>query len=407
MGTYEDILARCTSKGDTAALAALVSFVTERSLSVKEIAQMVASLANSGERLTVPTHRTADIASTGGPTSLSTLLCPLYLRRLGFCVPALGMPGRPAGAVDVLAQIPGYQVHLSPAEARKVLNQCGYLHVVADSHFAPLDARLFAFRGRTNTVALPVLVVSSLLAKKLAMGVRTVGLDIRVGPHGNFGCSFPEAKANAALFCQVAAAIGIRATCFLTDASVPFQPHVGRAESLLALVDLLEGRASEWLKEHADMCERMALALLDGHSVLAETGLQTVFAQNLEAQGSSYARCLEYVEQIKTAPRVSIVAERSGFVAIDLGVLRSAIAAGQSDALRSSCCEFPDGCGVVLTRRTDERVERGDAIGLVRCSAKSGIKLVDSIKRAFHIRDAPYFSAPMDMVHSEVQFLTG
>ncbi len=58
----------------------------------------------------------ADVASTGGPSSLSTLLSPLFLRAGGAVVPKLGVPGRPAGGIDCLAQIPGYRTELSAQE---------------------------------------------------------------------------------------------------------------------------------------------------------------------------------------------------------------------------------------------------------------------------------------------------
>src|SRR5437868_14746215 len=95
-------------------------------------------LASSGTVLTCNENGpTADVASTGGPASLSTLLCPLYLRSYGFVVPKLGVPGRPAGGIDVLAQLPGYRVDLSEADVRRVLERCGYAHFLAGTQFAP------------------------------------------------------------------------------------------------------------------------------------------------------------------------------------------------------------------------------------------------------------------------------
>ena len=150
------------------------------------IAALARSLAASGETLESNTDRTADVASTGGPSSLSTLLCPLFLRAFGWIVPKLGVPGRPAGGLDVLSRIPGYRVDLSAAEVACVLRDCGYAHFVAGERIAPLDARLFTLRQQTGAQTIPALVIASLLSKKIAVGVRTVGLDVRVAMHGNF-----------------------------------------------------------------------------------------------------------------------------------------------------------------------------------------------------------------------------
>ena len=63
-------------------------------------ADLATILAASGERLSVDGAVVADVASTGGPASLSTLLTPLFLRAAGAIVPKLGVPGRPAGSID-------------------------------------------------------------------------------------------------------------------------------------------------------------------------------------------------------------------------------------------------------------------------------------------------------------------
>ena len=75
------------------------------------IAELANWLAASGEQLS-PRGRTADLASTGGPGSLSTLWAPAALVASGFLVPKLGVLGRPAGGIDVLSQVPGYRIDL-------------------------------------------------------------------------------------------------------------------------------------------------------------------------------------------------------------------------------------------------------------------------------------------------------
>jgi pyrimidine-nucleoside phosphorylase len=163
--------------------------------------------------------------------------------------------------VDVLAQLPGYTIDLDSLAAQEVLDRCGYVHVLAGAKFAPADATMFAHRQRVGAQSIPALAVASLLAKKLAMGVRQVGLEVRVAPHGNFGADSEQAAANARVFCRVAKLVGIEATCFLTDGAVPQQPYLGRGEAILALSLLLGGRAETWLQSHAATCEHWASTL--------------------------------------------------------------------------------------------------------------------------------------------------
>ena len=172
-------------------MAAVIASARSGAWGGDEMRRLAVALAESGTRLVLPEGRTtADVASTGGPASLSTLLCPLYLRDLGFVVPKLGVPGRPAGGIDVLAQVPGYQVELDATEMFRVLDRCGYAHFLAGPEFAPLDAALFRYRQKAGAQNVTALAVASILAKKIACGLNLAGLDVRVAPHGEFRGGF-------------------------------------------------------------------------------------------------------------------------------------------------------------------------------------------------------------------------
>lgn len=58
-----------------------------------KITKLAKVLAKSGETLKFSNYNTADIPSTGGPSSLSTLISPLILKEI-FAVPKLGIVGR-------------------------------------------------------------------------------------------------------------------------------------------------------------------------------------------------------------------------------------------------------------------------------------------------------------------------
>jgi pyrimidine-nucleoside phosphorylase len=356
---------------------------------VDEICRLASALAESGNKIAPrPGGYTADVASTGAPGSLSTLLCPLYLRAMGFVVPKLGVPGRPAGGIDVLAQLPGYKVHLNANDVHLALDKCGYAHFLANATFTPLDADLFRFRQKHAAQNVPALVVASLLAKKIACGIRFVGLDVRVAPHGNFGRNFQEARNAAALFCKTADAAGIPAVAILTDARTLYQPFLGRGESLLALRLLFESRAGEWLTEHADRCRLYAAhvsALAMPSDQRGIQGIADVFCENLGAQGSSMDAFVEKTQFIERASRRDVSAPREGFFSVNIPGLRSMFEEANTDG--HGWAEFPDEVGVILRAKPGAYVQRGDVLAGVRASDVAWTKIGEPLRRAFQVSD--------------------
>lgn len=331
-------------------------------LSEDEIAVLAETLAATGERWET-TERSADLASTGGPGSLSTLWAPAVLAASGYIVPKLGVPGRPAGGVDALAQIPGYRVNLNPLEAKAVLDDCGYVHFLAGNQFAPADAAMFAYRQRVGAQAIPTLAMASLLAKKLAMGVRLVGLEVRVAPHGNFGRDETPARQNARRFCDVADRLNLHPLCFLTDGNRPQQPYIGRGEAILALARLLKGEGCSWLAEHASACREWASALIASPAA-ARPDAANSFLANLKAQGGSVEGFQAKASAVAAAHTRFIEAPREGVIEYDGRTLRDVILASR---LPDEGMSFDDSVGLILLVRPGTFVKSGEPLISVRC----------------------------------------
>lgn len=350
------------------AMAAIVASAVGGSWGIDEVGRLAEVLARSGHTFGFPENTvSADVASTGAPSSLSTLLCPLYLRQLGLQVPKLGVPGRPAGGIDVLAQVPGYNVNLDAAAVRAVLDQCGYAHFLAGPGFAPLDAELFRYRQKAGAQDVAPLAVASILAKKIACSVNLAGLDVRVAPHGNFGDDFAVARKTAQSFCLAAKSVGILAVAGLTDARSPYQPYIGRGESLLALHDLIIGDPDQWLSEHADRCMLLAAhvgALRPGHYRLGKE-LAKPFFENIVAQGGTEEGFINKAEMIARAPRKEIAAPHDGFFSLDLAKLRSVFVTANASTTED---QFPDDLGLILRKRPGGFVNKGEILASVRAN---------------------------------------
>jgi thymidine phosphorylase len=350
-----------------------IDSVRSCSPSIDALTEYARMLADSGRVFRPDTLRTADIASTGGPTSLSTLLCPLHLVALGWQVPKLGVVGRPAGGIDVMAQIPGYRTDGTEAELLAILRECGYVNCEAGDRFAPADAETFRYRKRVGLQAHGALAAASLIAKKVAMGVKSAGLDVRVAPHGNFGADFPSASANSKLFVALAREFGIEAVCYLTDAAIPFQPYLGRTEALVALSEIFEDSANGWLKRHAELCLAMSLDLVKCSPTVAPTPdrLKDAFRKHVVAHGGRFDGFEDIVDKTRSAHHLKVCAETDGYVSYNITAFREVLVAAQ--AQRPG--EFSDPVGVILRTEPNVFVRRGHLL----LTARIDEDLVDEV----------------------------
>ncbi len=386
---FNSIIDKFSKSPTEANMLQLISYFESPKNKIEEIAILAEVLANSGDRLKIGKNvLTADIPSTGGPSSLTTVLCPLYLADFGYTVPKLGVPGTPAGGVDILAQIPGYKIHFQKQEFELLLLKHKYIHALADRVFCPLDITLFKFRKKVGKVSVYPLVIASLLSKKIALGVKNVGLDIRVSPNSNFGKTFYEARHNADIFNQVAKLFGIASKCFLTDVRFPLQPYIGRGEALLALYEIFENNNCGILSKHLEICYSIAGLLINpkpNHS-FTSINLKSAFSKNIIAQGSSYTNFLEKVNEIKSQSTVSIKSKSSGFLNIDLQSIKMSIAEGQKKLISSSL-EFPDSCGCILLKDPGDFVKRNETLAILRINSNIKKRVLPLIQSCFSTQD--------------------
>jgi thymidine phosphorylase len=362
----------------------LLSYATDTDLSDQEIIVLARGLANSGERIILENtsnSNISDIASTGGPSSLSTLICPLYLRLFGNIVLKLGVPGRPAGGIDVLAQIYGYNIKPDLVQLHNWIKENRYVHFLSSKNYAPLDKLLFDFRKKKNMLDNPSLVIASLLSKKIAVGLNTVGLDIRVSDFGNFGKNWDQARINGARFIRIANSAGIRAKCFLTDGNSPQQPYIGRGEAILALQKIFSGCDEPYLKKHIEICFEMAKAIsMDSYKEdLQLESLRDIFYKNVNIQGGSIQSFTQIAESIENSHQYKIHASKDGILSINLEMIRSVILKNQLDGNKI----FPDSCGIILKVMSNEHVNKGDVICSFRCAEQITDQLEHDLLNCF------------------------
>lgn len=355
---------------------------------IEDVCALAQVLARSGIALgDWGASSAADIASTGGPFSLSTLLCPLILAAAGYYVPKLGVPGRPAGGIDCMLQVPGYRAEFDEDELRRIVERTGYAHFLSGGRFAPLDARMFSLRQRHGLQSVARLATASILSKKLAVGICRVGLDVRVAPWGNFGADMDSAGVAADIFTDCARMLGLEAFVFLSDSTFPYQPYLGRSESLLAMAKVLDGSAEGLLAGHAADCLDMAATVIERNTVPTWSDARSVLAQHLNAQGTDIKHFESVAARTEAAHKHQIIASRPGYFAPNIPALRDALVKAQS-AHKSAqpAVLFPDPIGLVLCAPAGEQVELEQPLASVRADDDIWDRFRGSIESAMVIR---------------------
>jgi pyrimidine-nucleoside phosphorylase len=308
----------------------------------------------------------------------------LFLRAIGAVVPKLGVPGRPAGGIDCLAQVPGYQTSLDEGKVYAILKASGYVHFIADHHIAPLDGKMFLLRQKHSAQTVPTLVAASLLSKKLAVGIRYAGLDIRVAPHGNFGKDWATAELNAQLFIKTARLLSIDAFPVLTEGRYPYQPFIGRCEALVALDEIFKSNESRWLEEHFQLCQSLALACTPsifrmGFNRIARSELRRHFDDNLIAQGATPEAFDEIVAATRNLHVYELKASADGFAHFPMERIRQVLVDWQGRVPKSDR-PFPDPVGLILRRRPGDWVTAGELLATARVTLEAPREIVRELE---------------------------
>ncbi len=213
-----------------------------RGLDATETRVLTEAMAQSGELwdLGAVMPRAIDKHSTGGVgDKVSMLLAPV--------IAACGLPvakltarglGHTGGTADKLESIPGLVLDMDRDRCLRLLEQTGIAIGVPSASIAPADRRLYGLRNLTATVDCLPLVASSVLAKKLALGARSLVFDVKTGD-GAFFSRLEDSVALAELLVNTAEELGRHAVAVVSDMSQPLGQWAGHACEVREVVECL------------------------------------------------------------------------------------------------------------------------------------------------------------------------
>ncbi len=357
-------------------MAALLMAVYFTGMSDREVSALTECMMRSGQKVdlsSVPGVK-VDKHSTGGVGDKTSLIAAPLAAAAGVIVPmvsgrALGFTG---GTLDKLESIPGFRTTLSVDEVRSQLGQIGLCFIGQSVEVVPADGKLYALRDATATVDSIPLIASSIMAKKLVMGLDALVLDVKVGS-GAFMKRQVDARRLAQLMVGIGRRMDVKVQALITDMSQPLGFAVGNALEVMEASQTLQnagpadltrlslelaarmihlGRMAESLEHARDIAQRK---LLDG------SGYHKL-KQVIQAQGGN-PNVLDRFELLPNASGArEVTSPRAGFVstidAEDIGRAAMMIGAGRD----SKEDQIDPAVGLILEVKPGQRVETGSVL---------------------------------------------
>ncbi|MND95321.1 thymidine phosphorylase [Agrobacterium tumefaciens] len=398
------------SEGQAAAFAMAVFF---RGMNRAEMVALTLAMRDSGDVLSWRDigRPVADKHSTGGVgDNVSLMLAPI-VAACGLAVPMISGRGlgHTGGTLDKLEAIPGYNVMPDEALFRRTVQSVGCAIIGQTGNLAPADKRLYAIRDVTATVDSIPLITASILSKKLAAGLETLVLDVKVG-NGAFMQSVDDARTLARALVDVANGAGLPTTALITDMNQPLGDAAGNAVEIVNCLEFLAGRKAGTRLEKvvlsfaAEMLVQAGrAATLAAGEALAAAALSSgrameIFARMVSALGGPSDFVENPARYLPSAPvTLPVPAGRSGWLAScetrDLGMVVVELGGGRKKP--SDIIDPAVGISAILPLGT--RVEKGEPIATVHAASKEEAeRAVKRIEGCYGIADsAPDTGAPI------------
>jgi thymidine phosphorylase len=231
-----------------AQVGAMAMAIYQQGLTTQETVQLTKAMLHSGEVLSWD-HLSGPIIdkhSTGGVGDKVSLMLAPIIAACGGYVPMISGRGlgHTGGTADKLESIKGFNVQPKLSDFKKIVADIGVAIISQTPELAPADKRLYAIRDVTATVESIPLITASILSKKLAAGLDTLVMDIKVG-NGAMMPDLAEAQALAQSITSVATNAGVNTQAIITDMNQVLGSTAGNALEMYETVKYLTGKLRE------------------------------------------------------------------------------------------------------------------------------------------------------------------
>lgn len=391
-------------------ISALLMAIYFQGMNRAETAALARAMIDSGETVNL-SHLTAlpvDKHSTGGVgDKVSLILAPL-VAACGVPVPMMSGRGlgHSGGTLDKLEAIPGLRTRIDVDEARRILDEIGFVMMGQTDAIVPADRLMYALRDVTGTVPSIPLICGSILSKKTAEGTGALVLDVKVGD-GAFLKTREETIALAESLVDLGNDLGMRTVAQLTAMNEPLGRAVGNWLETREALDCLRGNGPADVMEvtmtlSAQMLvlggaaeslesarEKLDLALRSGKAL-------SLFRRMTELQGGDVA-VIDNPDKIELpAHRIEITADRDGFITAIHGreVGWSGVMIGAGRQAKTDVIDPV--AGMMFHKKVGDAVQKGESIVTLMASSDAHLAAAaDRLKKAVTIGNQQVEKAPL------------
>ena len=261
-------------------IAAMSMAIFCNGMTAEETVWMTHAMKNSGDTLNWENITDSDLEcdkhSTGGVGDKTSLLLAPILAACDLFVPMISGRGlgHTGGTLDKFDSIPGYNTQPDIETFKKVVKQVGCAIIGQTSNLAPADKKLYSIRDVVGTVESLPLITSSILSKKIASGLRTLVLDVKVG-NGSFNSTIDIARDLSHSLVRVAQGAGLQCEAIITDMNQVLGKSAGHILEISECINFLKNQEKETRLEKITY-ELIASILMMSQKLSKEAALEKI-----------------------------------------------------------------------------------------------------------------------------------
>lgn len=371
---------------------ALLMAIFINGMDEEETVNLTESMARSGDMLDLSAIDgiTADKHSTGGVGDKTSLVVAPICASLGIKMAKMSGRGlgHTGGTIDKLESIEGYNTSIDTDAFFKQVNDIGIALIGQTGNLAPADKKIYALRDVTATVGNISLIASSIMSKKIAAGAKNIVLDVKCGS-GAFMKDEQSATELAELMVKIGKKCGRNMAAVITNMDIPLGSNVGNALEIKEVVDILNNKGDKQLRELCLVLSATILSISYGweydeaykkaENALLDCSALNILKELVTAQGGN-ADMIDNTERLPSCENsLEIKATKDGYIqSIDSRIVgESAVLLGAGREKKTDTIDY--GAGIVLYKKTGDKVNIGDTIAILYAEADEKLKNAEKL----------------------------